>query len=369
MKKKTMCAVMVMVAGCLITTPVKANVLDDISTYVVTAKNAIVEAYEGSVIARTVGRAGASTENGAKGIVHEVMFMDRENAKTIFRQNTITDLTKSSTATQVDVVTMEDGAVAARYQLKDTPNSIRNTVKQVESGKYRQAQMVGTKETVKAYEKAVSGTGITKEMKSSGISTETTSRIAQKGIAPFSKKAMLGSIKQMGKGSAVGAIVNGGIALGESIYNGDNFGEATGNVAMSTVEGAAAGAATVAAGEIATAALAAAGVTGAATVALPATIAVGAGIGISYGVTKLDEKYDLKGKIADATNGAKEALTEKYEEAKPVVEEKLSRVKESFSNAADAASEFLSTKTEEAKESFTTGWENIKASVSAEFAK
>lgn len=369
MKKQIAAFSMIFVIGCMMTTPVKADVWDDISNAALTAKNAIAESYEGSVIARTIGRAGSATENGAKGIVHEVMFVDRKNAMDFFRRNTLTSLTQNSTATQVDVVTVKDGSVVSRYQLKDTPNSISNTIRQVESGKYQQAQMIGTKETVEAYERAVSGTDVTKPMQSSGISSETTARIAQKGVAPFSKEAVLGSIGQIGKGTAIGAAISGGVALGESIYNGDDFGETTGNVAMSAAEGAAAGAATIVAGEVTTAILTAAGATASVTVALPATIAVGAGLGVSYGVSKLDEKYDIKGQIADAANNAKETISEKFVETKPVVEEKLDEAKESISEAASTASDFISTKAEVAGNSISEGWESFKASVSERFAK
>ena len=108
------------------------------------------EAFEATIIGSIKGRAGATAPNGGKGIVFEAYYAAKENVKDIFN-GAKTSFTKSSTAKQVDLVKMKDGKVINRLQLKDAPNSADNVLRQVESGKYQQAQLLGTTETAKAY--------------------------------------------------------------------------------------------------------------------------------------------------------------------------------------------------------------------------
>ncbi len=94
---------------------------------------------EASVMKRMHGRSGAYTPSGSKGIAHEIMANDWANLNNLLKPDTVTWLTKSSNAPQVDAVTMKGGKVLERIQYKDTtsPSGVQKTVKQVASGKYR----------------------------------------------------------------------------------------------------------------------------------------------------------------------------------------------------------------------------------------
>ena len=74
------------------------------------------EGYEASVVHRMTGRAGASTIKGAPGNALEIMANDKRNMKNLLKPDTVTKLTKSSTATQVDAVTTKSGKVIERIQ-------------------------------------------------------------------------------------------------------------------------------------------------------------------------------------------------------------------------------------------------------------
>ena len=292
----------VIMATTIISTSVPAMANPLASAAVVTGE-AIKTGYEESVIQRMVGRAGAKTLNGAKGIVHEIIYADKLNLRDAFKKGTKTSLTKSSTAQQVDVVTTNGGKVAARYQLKDTANSIKETLKQVKSGKYQQVQMIGTKETAKAFNERTAAEGITKAMKSSGISTKTTSRIANKALNPVPAASEIAGMAV--KAAGIGAAVSGVVATAESIKRGDDFSEAAGHIAVGTTNGAISMGLGAAAGGAITAGLTSTGAVGAAPVIAPAAVMVGVGVGTGVALEKVNEKYDIEGKISqtiDSTN-------------------------------------------------------------------
>lgn len=286
------------------TVPVMANPLGGVAVVTV---EAIKSGYEESVVQRMIGRAGSKTVTGAKGIAHEILYTDRLNIQDIFKKGTKTSLTKSSTAQQVDVITTNAGKIAARYQLKDTAGSINDTLMQVKSGKYQQVQMVGTKETAKAFNEKALAKGITKTMKDSGISTKTTSKIANKALNPVPTAAEIAGVA--GKAAGIGAVINGAIAATESVINGDDVSEATGHIAVGTANGAISTGIGAAAGGVVTAGLASAGVAGAAPVIIPAATMVGVGIGTGVALDKVNEKYDIEGKISQTIDDT----NEKYE--------------------------------------------------------
>ncbi|MCR5486194.1 MAG: hypothetical protein K6F35_01550 [Lachnospiraceae bacterium] len=313
MAKKLVWAVtacMVLTAG---TVPAMANPLGGAAA---AAAEAIKSGYEESVVQRMIGRAGAKTANGAKGIAHEILYADKLNLKDIFKKGTKTSLTKSSTARQVDVITTNSGKVAARYQLKDTAGSITKTLKQVKSGKYQQVQMVGTKETARAFNERALAEGVTKTMKDSGISTKTTSRIADKALNPVPGAAEIAGAA--GKAAGIGAVVSGAVAAAESAINGDDISEATGHIAVGTASGAISTGVGAAAGGAVAAGLASAGVVGAAPVVVPAVAVVGVSIGTGVVLDKANEKFDIEGKISQTIDDADEkyGMGKKAEAAK-----------------------------------------------------
>ena len=196
------------------------------------------EGYEASVMYRMRGRSGAYSPKGASGNVLEIMANDKENLKNIFKPDTVTKLTKSPVATQVDAVTMKGGKVLERIQYKDTPSAsgIQKTLKQVESGKYRQTQLRGTTETAEKFNKLAEKRGITKRMESTGISSKTTNRIGDKFIGQTPKLANLGNAAKTSATMAAGVTV--GVEVIKSIANGDSIGECTGHVVSKSAESA-----------------------------------------------------------------------------------------------------------------------------------
>ena len=138
-------------------------------------------AYEGKVGLEAVARAGHNPN--LKGIVHEVLVRDAHNVNPAnILSGKAASLTKSATAVRDDVIVQQAGKVVSRMQLKDTANSVKDTIKQVASGKYAGTNLVGTKETVEAFDKAAKAAGVTQKMTSSGFSSSDTARIAKQTL-------------------------------------------------------------------------------------------------------------------------------------------------------------------------------------------
>lgn len=247
-------------------------------------------AYEGTVIARAMERAGRNPH--LKGHIHEVLVKDARNARNLLTLNgASTELTKSTTAGTVDLVTTKGGKVIERLQVKDVTSraGIDKLVKQCADGKYRSAQLVGSEESAQAFNKAAEKAGISKRMTSTGVSSKSTESLAQRAGATGSSS--LGSaIGQAAKaGGAAGAIIGGGVAAVKGcidlIDGRADAVEVAGTVVKASakggVSGAAAGAAATATGAVAEAAVSALGVTGmvatAVTIGAPLAIAVGVG--------------------------------------------------------------------------------------------
>ena len=248
--------------------------------------------YEGSVIARSMARAGRNPH--LKGHIHEVLTMDARNVANVFKGQT-TSLTRSSTASTVDLVTMKGAKVVERLQLKDTlsSSSVNKLVRQVADGKYHTAKLVGTDETTKLANAAFEKAGLSKRMVSSGTSSKTTMNLAQRAGATGS--GSLGSaVRQAAKsGGAIGAAVGAGVEVVSGISDLMDGKRDVGDVAYSVakaggkgyVTGAAAGAAATAGGAAVATGLGAvgagAGLTAVATVAAPVVVAVAVGYAVS----------------------------------------------------------------------------------------
>jgi len=252
-------------------------------------------AYEGSVIVRAMERAGNNPH--LKGHVHEILVKDAKNLKNVFN-GCQTELTKSTTAKTVDLVTKNGGKIVERLQLKDTlsPTAVNKTVKQVLNGQYRSTQLVGTEETTRLVNQALKKAGAAKRMTSSGVSSNTTTSLAQR--AGTTGSGTLG--KAISHSAKAGGAIGAGIAVGVEAVSGIaglvNREREVSDVALSTAKagakgyltGAASGAAVTAAGPVIASASAAiatsAGVGLAATamtVAAPVAIAVGVGWAVS----------------------------------------------------------------------------------------
>lgn len=253
-------------------------------------------AYEGTVIARAMERAGHNPH--LKGHIHEVLVKDARNARNLLTLNgASTELTKSTTAGTVDLVTTKGGKVIERIQVKDVTSQtgIDKLVKQCADGKYRSAQLVGSEESAQAFNKAAEKAGISKRMASTGVSSKSTESLAQRAGATGS--GTLGSaMGQAAKaGGAAGAIVGGGVAAVKGcidLMNGRaDAVEVAGTVVKASAKGgasgAAAGAAATATGAGAVAAVSALGMTGMAATAVTVGAPIAVAVWVGYAASKV----------------------------------------------------------------------------------
>lgn len=260
-----------------------------------TSTIAIKTAYEGSVIARAAERAGRNPH--IKGHIHEVLVKDARNLRNVFN-GAHTELTKSTTARCVDMVTTKGGKVIERIQVKDVTSTagVRKLVDQVASGKYRSVQLVGSEETTEMVNAALKKAGLSKRMMSTGVSSDTTTSLAQRAGAVGSG-TLGGAVLTAAKtGGVAGAAIGGGIELVKGVNDllkGEReFGEVAMDVGKSAakggVSGAAASAAATGAGAATAAGLAMIGAEAgllatSATIGLP----IVAAIAVGWGATKV----------------------------------------------------------------------------------
>ena len=241
--------------------------------------------YETKVGVEAVVRSGGKNPQ-LKGVVHEILYRD---SLTVAPKNLASGakgaLSKSVTAVRDDVLLKQGGSVVGRAQLKDAVVTADKVARQAAGGKYAGTKLMGTKETVAAYEKAAAnlaknGTKVTQKMTSTGISSADTSRIAAQTIGGSPKAAQLG--KAALTSGVTGAVLSGVIetaSSGVKLVNGDiDGGEFAANVAQEAVGGylaAAGGSAAATAAGIGAATLLA-GTT--APLWVPGAVAVGAAV-------------------------------------------------------------------------------------------
>ena len=250
----------------------------------------IRKAYDTKVGMEAFERAGHNPQ--LKGVVHEVLYKD---AQTINPSNLLNGtkgvLTKSTTAVRDDVLLMNGGSVVGRSQLKDTAQSISKTVKQASSGKYAGTKLMGTKETVQAYEKAVEnlankGTTVTQKMTSTGISSTDTSRIAVETIG--GKLTTQSIAKVAGSSGIAGGVISCGIetiCAGKELIDGTIDGsEFVGRVAKETVGGGISAAGGSAAATLVSAGVATALATTTAPVWVPAVVGISAAVAVGSAI-------------------------------------------------------------------------------------
>ena len=250
--------------------------------------------YEAKVGVEAVLRSGGKNPQ-LKGVVHEILYRDSITmAPKNLASGTKGALSKSVTAIRDDVLTMRGGSVVGRAQLKDTVSGIGKTVRQAVDGKYARTKLMGTKETVKAYNQAAArmaknGTAVTQKMTSTGISSADTSRIAAQTIGGAVKAASVARAAVTSGG--VGAAISGGIEAvvsGVKLAKGEISGRKfAGNVAKEAVGGGlSAAAGTTAATATATAAATVLAATSA-PVWVPGALGVGAAVAVGCGVKSL----------------------------------------------------------------------------------
>lgn len=216
--------------------------------------------YEASVGMRALNRAGQNPQ--MKGVAHEIMCCDKYNLNpgNILNGRHM-DLTKSTTAHMKDVIAKNSaGKVVGHAQLKDTISNagVRKTVQQIESGHYSKTKVIGTEETAAKVNKVLEKHGFKQRVESSGISSKTTSRIADKTLGKMPTISAVSSAAKAGgvTGAAVGAGMEAISSIGGWMEGDKSAGEAAVDVAVAGVKGGVTGAVS---GVIASAAADAAG--------------------------------------------------------------------------------------------------------------
>ena len=241
--------------------------------------------YEASVGMRALNRAGQNPQ--MKGVAHEIMCCDKYNLNpgNILNGRHM-DLTKSTTAHMKDVIAKNSaGKVVGHAQLKDTISNagVRKTVQQINSGHYSKTRVIGTEETAAKVNKALEKYGVKQRVESSGISSKTTSRIADKTLGKMPTISTMSSAARAGgvTGAAVGAGMEAISSIGDLLEGDKSAGEAAVDVAVAGVKGGVTGAVSGAIGS------AAAGVTGSAITAATATTVGSAVAGTAVGAAAI----------------------------------------------------------------------------------
>lgn len=209
------------------------------------------ESYEGKVALEALKRVG--NNKNIKGVVHEIMFKDKNNLKNLF-SSTKTVLTSSTNAVRDDVIIKSAGKIIGRSQLKDTAGCINNTIRQVASGKYRGTVLMGTKETTDLFNKAANLKNVTQKMTSTGISSAETARIGSKALGTVpSCNSLIAGVKNS---SYMGGAISGGVeaisSLSDLVDGKISGGEYVGKVAKETIGGGISSAAATTASSLAT---------------------------------------------------------------------------------------------------------------------
>lgn len=175
----------------------------------------VMQVDEASIIKRAVDRAGKN--KNLKGHVFEIMTCDKINrAPGNIVKGRKAVLTKSTSAVRDDIVVKQGGKVVQRMQLKDTPKGINDTVKRVLNGQYKGTNLIGTRETVEAYNKGIAikntqGKSITQKMSTNGISSKQTELIASKALGGSIMKNSSNIIASTKIAAKSGALMSGGI--------------------------------------------------------------------------------------------------------------------------------------------------------------
>lgn len=281
-----------------------------------TGLNSVQTIYEGSVNARVVERVGNLAPSQSKGIAHEIMYADKLNVTR--PELGVTKLSTKSNAVRDDLVSVKDGVVKYRAQLKDTISSsgVNKTVTQGVNGKYQGTNFMGTKETTELYNAATKNTAAQK-MSSTGISSKDTSRITES----FSgKMPSLDNIAHnSSRAGSFGAVASVAVGAVEDIVNSESGEEMLAHAAANGARGFASGYVGSAAATVATSATAA-GIASVPALAAAPLVAVAAPVAAGIVAATVAGKV-----VMDATDG----------EVKEVLEDIGRGVGDFISDAAD----------------------------------
>lgn len=202
--------------------------------------------YDASVGTRALNRAGNNPQ--LKGIINEIMYCDKYNTDPVNLFNgRHMDLTKSTTARMKDVIAKNSsGKVVKHAQLKDTISNagVRKTAQQIKSGHYNKTRVIGTEETADKVNKVLEKCGVKQRVESSGISSKTTSRVADKTLGKMPTRFDMVSAAKSGgaAGAAVGAGIEAVSSIGDWLEGNKSASEAVADVAVAGVKGGVTGA-------------------------------------------------------------------------------------------------------------------------------
>ncbi len=135
-----------------------------------------------------VRRAGRGPQ--LKGNILEIAIRERRNLTLgALLSGRRTDVTRSANARTVDLVTTQNRRVVERIQAKDCISDacVREVQHRVAAGQYRTARLVGTRETAEKFRAA----GVTKRVRSSGVSSRSTTRAADNAGAKVPNNNLL----------------------------------------------------------------------------------------------------------------------------------------------------------------------------------
>lgn len=325
--KKALCVMTILLLG-ILAAPCSAQAYDEDSAETAGSVGTAVvmgveNAYETSVVGRIQGRAGAATITGAKGICFEVIYSDLRNIANILEnpgEGLRTRLSLSSTDPEADLITTNKlGEIVRWYQCKDgeSPAQVSTVIKQIKSGKYDSVRIVGTRELATLCREKAVAEGISLPMIDSGVSTNTTAKIANKALGIVPSRAQVFSVAS--KNSAVGVVVGSCLSIGESIYQGNTVCEAAGNlVEDGAVSAAATVLATVAEAELpallASCGMSAVAASAATTVAVVVVPIVG-GFVFDY----LADEYQLEEAVIVAMEDVAAAASVAYQDADTII--------------------------------------------------
>ena len=258
--------------------------------------------------------------------------------------------------------------VLEKIGAEDEPatSGIKSTLQNVATGDFSSAKKAGTDLTTQAFIKQAAGNSLVKKLMGYKVSKDMPSAILEKRI----ENVCVDAASRGAQAAGACALINGGVAAIESIAGGDDAYLTTGKVLTAATKGAVSSGVGVLAGEAAVAGLAAVGVTGTLTAAVPAAtcaLVVGA---VITGLDALDEKYDIDAKVAagartavEAVGDASEVVAEKTVEATGTVKTKTIEAADTVKNKTSAVAKTVKDATGNATESVKSATVNAAESV------
>ena len=310
-----------------------------------TGFNCVQNVYDGSVNSRVVERVGNLAPSQSKGIAHEILYSDKLNVTR--PELGVTKLSTKTNAVRDDLVSVKDGVVKYRAQLKDTVSSsgVKKTVTQGMNGKYKGTNFMGTNETTELYNKATENMTAQK-MSSTGISSKDTSRITE----TFSGK--MPSLENVAHNStragSFGAVASVAIGAVEDIVNSESGEEMLAHATANGARGFASGYVGSAAATVATTATAAgiasvpALAAAAPVVAAVAPVAAGIAAATVAGKVVMDATDgEVKEALEDIGRGVGEVVSDVGDAADEIVYQVMDSIGEGLDRVGDKVDDFI----------------------------